>query len=140
MINVDPTEKQLNRSKVRMRNHYADLWAIFLVIALMAFSYAKFNSINVFKTFWAYGNIAFVTDDSEYFEINDTTSMIRTNYKDQYHTQLVLDLTNSDFIVEEIQTHIIKVSKDGIKRTYEFKERSLIGTGYILVIMTEEVE
>ena len=107
MINVDPTEKQLNRSKVRMRNQYADLWAIFLVIALMAFSYAKFNSINVFKTFWAYGNIAFVTDDSEYFEINDTTSMIRTNYKDQYHTQLVLDLTNSDFIVEEIQTHII---------------------------------
>ena len=50
MINVDPTEKQLNRSKVRMRNQYADLWAIFLVIALMVFSYAKFNSINVFTT------------------------------------------------------------------------------------------
>ena len=140
MINVDPTEKQLNRSKVRMRNHYGDLWALVFVIALLAFSYINFNSINIIKTFWAYGNIALVTDDSEFFEINSETSMIRTNYKDQYHTQLILNLTNANFIVDDNQTHLIKVSKDGVKRTYEFKERSLFGKDYILVVMTEEIE
>ena len=76
MINVDPTLSQESRSKRRMRNTYADLWAIFIVIVLLVFSYMNFGSINVFKTFWAYGNIAFVTDDSKSFEINDNITII----------------------------------------------------------------
>lgn len=140
MINVDPTLSQESRSKRRMRNTYADLWAIFIVIVLLVFSYMNFGSINVFKTFWAYGNIAFVTDDSKSFEINDNITIIRPHYREEYLDKLELDLSQSNFKALERQTHLIVLEKDGIKRTYEFKERSLIGTDYILVVMTEEVE
>ena len=140
MINVDPTLSQENRAKRRMRNTYADLWAIFLVIVVLIISYVNFGSINVFKTFWAYGNIAFVTDDSEFFEINENVSIIRPNYREEYLDQLELDLIQSEFKVLERQTHKIIFEKDGLRRTYEFKERSLIGTNYIIVKMIEEVE
>lgn len=140
MINVDPTLSQENRSKRKMRNTYADLWAIFIIIILLIVSYINFGSINVFKTFWAYGNIAFVTDDSKTFEINDNVTIIRPHYREKYLDQLELELIEGNFKASQRETHKLVVEKDGVKRTYEFKERSLIGTDYIIVEMIEEIQ
>jgi hypothetical protein len=139
MINVDPTLSRENRSKVRMRNTYADLWFVFVIFMILLFSYANFQSINVFKTFWAYGNIAFVTDDSKSFEINKNLTMIRSSYREQHLDQIELNLVESGFKALERQTHLMVLEKDGLKRTYEFKERKLFGKSYILVTMEEEI-
>ena len=125
-------EKRRNR---RYSNHYADLWSIVLVIALLIFCKINFNTFNPFTSGWAYIRISQnkITD----FDVSKNTTMIKTNFRKNQIELIKGELYKSGFNLDEEQTHKLVFSKDGLTRTYTIDEKSLFGVDYALVIMEE---
>lgn len=135
MINVDTTEKRLNRKKVKMRNHYTDLIAFTLIIAYVLGCYFLFNSFNPFTSTW--GLFRIVSQEEKQVVLDSKTTMIQPSFRDGYMTTLIKDLEKSNFKIIDRQTHLLIVEKDGLSYTYKFLEKSLFGGNYTLVTKEE---
>lgn len=135
MINVDTTEKRLNRKNVKKRNSYIDLWFLLIIIIYVIGCYRCFNSFNPFTSTWGYFRVTSNTEVE--VKLDNTTTMIRQNRREGYLTTLVNELEKSNFTIEDRQTHLLIVDKDGIKITYKFLDKELLGGKYTLVIKEE---